>query len=140
MIRVLILCSALCLPQWAAAQSLVATRTIRAAEVIDIGDVRHAETAPTDHPVQLVDVIGMEAQVTLYAGRPINLGDLAEPAVIERNAPVTIRFRQGALAIVTEGRALARARPGDVISVMNLDSRATVRGRVQPDGSVEVGS
>jgi flagella basal body P-ring formation protein FlgA len=138
MIRLFVLSLALTVPLIAAADTLVATRTIRAAEVIDIGDV---QPGPDDGPtLRLEDVIGMEAQIILYAGQTIHPSDVAAPAVIERNAPVILRFRQGPLMIVTEGRALARARPGDVIAVMNLQSRATVRGRVQSDGTVEVGS
>ncbi|MBB5515234.1 flagella basal body P-ring formation protein FlgA [Rubricella aquisinus] len=138
MIRALILSLLITGPQAALADVLFATRTIRAAEVIDIGDVQRGQG---DGPaLRLEDVIGMEAQVTLYAGQPVHPSDVAVPAVIERNAPVILRFRQGALTIMAEGRALARARPGDIISVMNLQSRATVRGRVHPDGTVEVGS
>jgi flagellar basal body P-ring formation protein FlgA len=51
-----------------------------------------------------------------------------------------LRYAAGPLAITTEGRALARGGAGDVIRVLNLSSRNTVTGRVQPDGAVSVGT
>ena len=88
------------------------------------------------HPA---DALGLEARVTIYAGRPVRAGDLGLPAVVERNQIVPISFLSGGLAIKAEGRALARGGVGDVIRVMNLASRTTVSGRIAPDGQVVVG-
>lgn len=49
-------------------------------------------------------------------------------------------FRTGLLSISAEGRVLDRAGVGDLVRVMNLDSRLTVTGRVLFDGSIEVTS
>ena len=78
--------------------------------------------------------------MTLYAGRPITAADLGAAAVVERNQTVSLVYRTGGLSILTEGRALSRGRPGDVIKVMNLASRATVMGTIGADGSVAVNS
>jgi flagella basal body P-ring formation protein FlgA len=59
--------------------------------------------------------------------------------VVERNQIVPISFLSGGLAIKAEGRALARGGVGDVIRVMNLQSRTTVSGQIAPDGQVLVG-
>lgn len=86
----------------------------------------------------LEDAIGREARVTLYPGRPILIGDLADRAVVDRNQIVLLNYLSGAIAIVTEGRALSRGRPGERIRAMNLASRTTIWGTVQPDGTLEV--
>lgn len=113
-------------------------RTIRAREIIAPDDLvmKSAEVpgALTD-PARLV---GQEARVALYAGRPIRPGDVVPPAVVDRNQPVTLVFDHGALIISTEGRALGRGAVGEVIRVMNLSSRTTVSGRVRSDGAIEV--
>jgi flagella basal body P-ring formation protein FlgA len=128
---------ALALP--AAADTVVATRTIRAMAVIGPEDVA---LAPGSVPGTLgspADALGMEARVTLYAGRPIRAADIGPPAVVERNQIVPLVYQAGPLSILAEGRALARAGIGDTIRVMNLASRFTVSGRVRPDGTVVVG-
>lgn len=126
-------------PSFAWADSLIATRTIRALSILAPQDVT---LVAADIPGALADpaaAVGLEARVVLYAGRPIRPGDLGPPAIIERNQIVPLAYATGLIAIVTEGRALARGGVGDVIRVMNLASRATVTGRIAEDGTVNVG-
>lgn len=125
-------------PSLALSESLVATRLIRATDVIAAGDVAYhaqAVTGAATHPDQ---VIGLEARVALYPGRPVRLADLGPAAVIERNDIVRLVYRRGGLVILSEGRALARAGLGDTITVMNLGSRQSVQGVVTTVGMVEV--
>lgn len=130
----------LCLPSAAMADSLVATRVIRAQEtlVADAMTLVAAEIpgAVTD-PAQ---ALGQETRVAIYPGRPILAEHLGPAAMIERNQIVTLVYQTAGLAIRTEGRALARAGAGEVIDVMNLASKTRVTGRVGPDGSVTVGA
>ena len=84
------------------------------------------------------EAVGMEARVAIYVGWPVREGDIAPPAVVERNQLVTLQFRRFGLEIETEGRALGRAGVGEKVRVMNLDSRAIVTGSVVAAGVVEV--
>jgi flagella basal body P-ring formation protein FlgA len=84
------------------------------------------------------EIVGLEARVALYPGRPIRPGDVGLPAVVERNQVVPLIFQRGTLLITAEGRALDRAGPGDVIRVMNVASRTTVSARVGADGAAYV--
>lgn len=121
------------------AESLVATRMIRATAVIGPGDVM---VTAADLPGALRDpaeAVGLEARVTIYPGRAIREGDLGPPAIIERNQIVPLLFRSGGLTIAAEGRALGRAGIGDLLRVMNLASRSVVTARVGSDGAVRVG-
>ncbi len=77
--------------------------------------------------------------MTLYAGRPVRVGDLDTPALIERNEIVSLAFSRGNLSIIAEGRALSRGGLNDLVRVMNLESRIPVTGRVTAPGLVEVG-
>jgi len=80
----------------------------------------------------------MEARVALYAGRPIRQGDVGPPAVVDRNQIIPLVYMRSGVMISTEGRALDRAGPGDLIRVMNLSSRSTVTARVGSDGAAYV--
>lgn len=136
MLRVLLLV-ALAAP--VSAESLVATRTIRAKTLISPEDLTLVNA---ELPGALTDpalAVGLEARVSIYAGKPVRLGDLGPPTLVERNQLVTLVYVSGGLAISTEGRALARGADGDQIRVMNLGSRNTVTGRIGPDGAVYVG-
>jgi flagella basal body P-ring formation protein FlgA len=122
----------------AGADSLVATHTIRAQSVVAAEDFAVVDA---DIPGALADpaaAIGLEAKVTIYAGRPITANDVGPAALVERNQTVSLIYRSGGLSILTEGRALSRGVAGDVIKVMNLSSRMTVSGTIGLDGTVSV--
>lgn len=129
----------LILPCTAMADSLVAAHTIKAQTVLRAEDITVVADENPNSPSAASDAVGLEARLTIYAGRPILAAELGAPSVIDRNQIVSIGYQSGGLAILTEGRALARGGVGDVIRVMNLASRTTVMGRISPDGTVVVG-
>ncbi len=136
--RVLLLSLALMAPVGALAEIVVPTRMIRAKEIISSADL---ETKPRDLPGAVTDpnaLIGQEARVALYLGRPIRAADVGPPALVDRNDLVVLVFSSQPLSITTEGRALGRGAVGDRIRVMNLSSRTTVTGRIRSDGQIEV--
>jgi flagellar basal body P-ring formation protein FlgA len=124
----------------ATAGTVVAARTIRATEIFGPGDVSLAEGDTPGAASEVSMVLGQEARVMLYAGRPVRLDQIGPPALVERNQMVSLIYAAGGLRIVTEARVLDRAAEGEAVRVMNLASRKTVMGIVQPDGSVTVGS
>jgi flagella basal body P-ring formation protein FlgA len=123
----------------AMAESVVATRTIRAQTVLQPADLSLVEAVIPGAVIHVDEAIGLETRVTLYAGRAIRFDDLGPPAVVDRNQLVVLSYQMQGLAIVTEGRALARGGVGDVIRVMNLSSRTTISGRIGANGTVQVG-
>ena len=129
----------LILPTAAMADSVVATRTIKAQSVVQMDDVTLAERAIPNALDNVASAVGQEARISIYAGRPILAADLGPPTVVDRNQIVPLVYQSGALAILTEGRALARGGVGDMIRVMNLASRSTVSGRIAANGAVLVG-
>jgi len=132
MIRLLLILMATISP--AVAETVVATRTIPALSVISADDVT-INGEPTAEAVNAAQsIIGMEARVALFAGRPIRPGDIGQPAVVERNQVIPLTFERNGLVISTEGRALGRAGPGDTIRVMNIGSRMTVSAMIGGDG------
>lgn len=125
-------------PISAHAEIVVPTRTIRAKEIILATDL---ELKPQQGAGVVTDpaaLIGQEARVALYPGRPIHAGDVGPPALVDRNDLVVLIFDRQPLSITAEGRALGRGAAGDRIRVMNLSSRTTVTGVIRLDGQIEV--
>ncbi len=138
MIRFVALCWWSLVPMSVLADVLVPTRTIRPTAIITAADVGLVPGTRQDSFDNPNDVIGQEARIALYPGRPIRFDDVGPPALVDRNQIVLLRFKGARLIISTEGRALERGGVGDRVRIMNLSSRATLFGFVQPDGSVEV--
>lgn len=122
----------------ATADTIVAARTIPARTILMPEDLALREGDVAGGVSDPGMLLGQEARVALYAGRPIRLSDVGPPAVVERNAVIPLIYRNGGLVISTEGRALDRAGPGDVIRVMNLASRTTVTARIDETGAAHV--
>ena len=122
----------------AQADMVVAARTIRAQDIVtaDALSVKQGNLdAGFEDPAE---VIGLEARVSLYAGRPVLRAHVGPPALIERNQIIALIFERGGLRITSEGRSLDRGGAGERIRVMNLSSHTTLFGTIQPDGSVHV--
>jgi flagella basal body P-ring formation protein FlgA len=122
-----------------AAESLVAARMIRSQSIIGPQDIKTANAPISGALSDPAAAMGLEARVNIYPGRPILARDLGQPAMVDRNQLIVINYESNGLSITADGRALGRAAAGERIRVMNLASRATVTGTVQPDGSVAVG-
>ncbi|WP_255599240.1 flagellar basal body P-ring formation chaperone FlgA [Hasllibacter sp. MH4015] len=123
----------------AAQETVIAAGTIRGATLIGPADVATVEGATPGALSDMGDAIGMEARINLYPGRPIRPGDLRPPAIVERNEIVSLRYNHGGLLILTEGRALDRAASGEMLRVINLNSRQTVTATATGPGLVTVG-
>jgi flagella basal body P-ring formation protein FlgA len=130
------ICLAIATP--ATADMVVAAHTIRAQTLLSATDlaIQPGQMAGTVTNPNVL--IGQEARVAIYAGRPIRLSDVGPPAIVERNQVVSLLFAQGVLSIATEGRALDRAGVGELVRVMNMSSRTTISGLVLPDGRIKV--
>ncbi|MEL6414605.1 MAG: flagellar basal body P-ring formation chaperone FlgA [Pseudomonadota bacterium] len=124
--------------QIAAADVVTPTRTLRAGSLITADALTIRDGIHPGAFDRITDVAGQEARVALYAGRPIPFDAVGPPAIVNRNQIVPLRFRSAGLTITTEGRAMERGGAGDRIRIMILQSRATLFGLVQEDGSIKV--
>ncbi len=138
MIRLFCVLTWMLIPLDALAETLVAARTIRAQELIGPNDLIIRDVQMTGGISDPALVVGMEARVVIYAGRPIRPGDIGTPSVVDRNEVIPLIYSSGGLTISTEGRALGRAGPGEIIRVMNLSSRTTVTARIDQNGAAHV--
>lgn len=138
MIRAIAL-TALLWPGLAAGQVVVATRTVPSQSILAPQDLAMSEAEVPGAVRRIEDAVGLEAAVTLFAGRPVHARDLSRPAAVDRNQIVVLQYRRATLTIETDGRALDRAAVGARVRVMNLSSRTIVVGEVVEDGKVKVG-
>ncbi len=125
-------------PLTAQADIVVPVRTIRAKEIITVSDLQLKPGEAVGAVRSPDDLVGQEAKLALYPGRPIRASDVGPPAIVDRNDLVTLIFVKNGLSIAVEGRALGRGAIGEKIRAMNLSSRSTITGRIRPDGQIEV--
>ena len=122
--------------------AMVATRRLAIGEVIGPRDVRmqrlradRVRAGTAELPDQ---VVGLQLHRPLAAEAPVFTADLGPPAIVERNALVTLVLEAPGLSLSAQGRALEAAPRGGLVPVMNLASRAVVEGEVVGPGRVRV--
>ena len=121
-----------------AAEMVVAARVVRPQTILSAADLALSDQQMAGTYSDFDGLIGQEAKVVLYPGRPILPEDVGPPALVDRNQIVPLVYTLNGLTIRLEGRALGRASVGESLRVMNLDSRNVVTGIVQQDSSVRV--
>jgi flagella basal body P-ring formation protein FlgA len=122
--------------------AVVATRRIALGEVVGAGDARlvrlRAERTRPGTAQRLDQVVGQQLRRPMAAEMPFVSADLSAPAMVEKNALVTLVLEAPGLALSAQGRALEAAPRGAVVPVMNLASRSVVEGEVVGPGRVRV--
>jgi flagellar basal body P-ring formation protein FlgA len=82
--------------------------------------------------------IGMQARKPLRLGQALRAADLAKPDLVQRDQAVTLVYESAGLYLTIRGKALEAGTEGDVVNVLNLQSKRTVSGIVVGRGQVSV--
>jgi flagella basal body P-ring formation protein FlgA len=82
--------------------------------------------------------VGMQARRQLRAGAAVKGSDLAKPDLVQRDQSVMLIYETSGLYLTIRGKALEGGTEGDVVNVLNLQSKRTVAGIVVGRGQVAV--
>ncbi len=119
-----------------ASHALLSGQTITAADITPVRDV--VPTMPLRHLPTAAEVIGARAIRRLNAGDVVQAGFVMTPPVVQIGEPVTAIARIGDLEVAARFVAEDNGRIGDLIRIMNPDTRRTLRARIIKAGTVEV--
>ena len=81
-------------------------------------------------------LIGMAVKRRLRAGKPVRPTDIERPKLVAKSMLVTIVFKMPGLSITARGRALDAGARGEVINVVNTQSRRIIQAIVVNHGQV----
>jgi flagella basal body P-ring formation protein FlgA len=84
--------------------------------------------------------VGLAARTGLPAGRPLRVADLMRPELVQRNETVTLVYQVPGIMLTVRGKATEGGAEGDVISVLNEQSKRTLQGVVAGPGRVVIGT
>jgi flagella basal body P-ring formation protein FlgA len=82
--------------------------------------------------------VGMQVRRQLRAGQALRLADLSKPDLVTRDQAVTLVYESAGLYLTIRGKAIENGTEGDVVNVLNLQSKRTVSGIVVGRGQVSV--
>jgi flagella basal body P-ring formation protein FlgA len=122
-------------------EAAVLSRNVERNEVIKSADVvvERRPRAEVGADVAARDrAVGMQARKQLRAGQALKTADLAKPDLVTRDQNVTLIYESVGLYLTIRGKALEGGTEGDVVSVLNLQSKRTVSGVVIGRGQVSI--
>lgn len=83
-------------------------------------------------------VQGFAARTNLRPGQPLRSADLMKPELVQRNETVTLYYEVPGITLTVRGKAAEGGAEGDVISVLNEQSKRTVQGVIIGPGRVVI--
>jgi flagellar basal body P-ring formation protein FlgA len=120
------------------------TRPLVRGEVVRASDVvverRPKSEAGTDVANEAGRVAGMALRRAMRAGQILRQADLMRPELVQRNENVTLVFEAPGIMLTSRAKALETGAEGDLISVVNVQSKRTVQGTVTGPSTVTVTS
>jgi flagella basal body P-ring formation protein FlgA len=84
--------------------------------------------------------IGLAARTNLEPGRPLRTAQLMKPELVRRNEHVTLIYEVPGILLTVRGKAMESGAEGDVVAVLNEQSKRTIQGVVAGPGHVVISS
>jgi flagella basal body P-ring formation protein FlgA len=119
-----------------ASHTILPGQVLTAADVVAVREVMPA--VPLRHLPTAAEVLGAHALRRLVAGDVLQAAFIATPPVVTIGEPVTAIARIGDLEIAARFIAEENGRIGDLIRIVNPDTKRTLRARIIKAGTVEV--
>ena len=122
-------------------EAAVLARGVERNEVLKASDVviERRPKAEVGNDVASRDrVVGLQARRQLRAGQALRVADLAKPDLVQKDQSVTLTYQASGLYLTIRGKALEAGTEGDVVNVLNLQSKRTVSGVVTGRGLVSI--
>ncbi|TYO63945.1 flagellar basal body P-ring formation protein FlgA [Bradyrhizobium hipponense] len=119
----------------------VLTRDIERTEMLKSSDLaleRRPKAEVTGEPASRDRAVGMQLRRPMRAGTPIRVADMARPEFVQRDQNVTIIYQVPGLYLTTRGKAVESGAEGDIVSVLNIQTKRTLSGVVTGRGQVTV--
>jgi flagellar basal body P-ring formation protein FlgA len=122
-------------------EAAVLVRNVERNEVLKSSDVlveRRPKAEVGSDAATRDRAVGMQARKQLPAGQALRVADLAKPDLVQRDQNVTLIYETPGIYITVRGKAQDSGTEGDVVSVMNLQSKRAVSGVVTGRGQVTI--
>lgn len=119
-------------------------RPVERGEVLKDADVllerRPRAQVGKDVITERAQAVGLATRGPLEAGRPLRTAQLMKPELVRRNETVTLVYEVPGILLTVRGKAMEGGAEGDVISVLNEQSKRTLQGIVVGPGRVVINS
>lgn len=117
---------------------------IRRGDILNENDVTKIRLArkkvPAGALMDAAGIVGKEARTNLRANAPISRKDFQRPILIKQREKITVTFVMPGMKLTSRAIAMDEGAKGDVIDIMNIQSRRIVPATIISRGQVRVHS
>jgi flagella basal body P-ring formation protein FlgA len=121
--------------------AVILTRSVERNDILKSSDImveRRPKAEVGGDPAVRDSAIGMQLRHSMRTGQPVRVADLAKPDLVQRDQNVTLIYQTAGIYLTTRGKALDSGTEGDVVSVLNPQSKRTVSGVVTGRGQITI--
>ena len=122
-------------------EAAVLTRNVERADMLKSSDIiveRRPKLEIGGDAAARQSALGMQMRHSMRAGQALRVADLTKPDLVQKDQGVTMVYQSAGLYLTTRGKAIDNGTEGDVVSVMNLQSKRIVTGIVTGRGQVTI--
>ena len=119
----------------------VLTRNVDRSDLLKSADIvieRRTKAEVGNDAASREQSLGMQMRRPMRAGQSLRTADLVKPDLVQRDQSVSVIYETPGLYLTTRGKALDSGTEGDVVNVLNLQSKRTVTGIVTGRGQVTI--
>ena len=119
----------------------VLTRNVERTDILKSADVvveRRPRAEVGSDAAGRERALGMQMRRPMHSGAPLRVADLVKPDLVQRDQAVTVIYQSSGLYITPRGKAIDNGTEGDVVSVLNIQSKRTMTGTVTGRGQVTI--
>jgi flagella basal body P-ring formation protein FlgA len=125
-------------------EALVLTHRLARGEIVRASDLTMVRRPKAQFATTLVtgadQAVGLAARHVLQPGQLLRQTDLMKPELVGRNDAVTITYQVPGIVLNVRGEAKEAGALGDIIDVINAQSKKVLRATVIGPGRVSVGA
>jgi flagellar basal body P-ring formation protein FlgA len=119
----------------------VLTRNVERNDILKSGDVvvqRRPKADVGGDAVGRNHAVGMQMRHPMRSGQPLRTADLVKPDLVQRDQEVTVIYQSAGLYLTTRGKALDSGAEGDLVNVLNPQTKRTLSGVVSARAQVTI--
>ena len=123
-------------------EAAVPTRALNRGDIVKASDFaverRPKSEFTSEPPASAAEIAGLAARRSLRVGQPLRNADLMKPEIVKKNDMVLLHYAVPGIVLTMRGQAQDSGTEGDIVNVLNVNSKRVIQGIVTGPGRVTI--
>ena len=123
-------------------EAAVPTRALNRGEILKASDFaverRPKSEFASEPPASAAEIAGLAARRSVRVGQPLRNADLMKPEIVKKRDMVLLHYAVPGIVLTMRGQAQDSGTEGDVVNVLNVNSKRVIQGIVTGPGRVTI--